>query len=120
MKRLNLILLLLFGFIMSPNFVLACGSKSEKSCCGAKKMETSCKMKCCQKQEEDNSNKGCDGKCDKNTCQVQSIFVGAVLPSNVEIEFKKFIIETSSKLFFHKETVALAVYLSIWTPPNLF
>ncbi len=120
MKNLNLFLLLFFGFVLSPNFVLACGSKTEKSCCEAKTAETSCKMKCCQKQKKDISENGCDGKCGKNTCQTQTVFVGAILPSATEIEFKKFIIETTSKLFFHKNASLLTVYIAIWTPPNLF
>lgn len=119
MKKIHLILLFLLAIFLMPAKLLACGKDSKKSCCKTENVNTSCKMKCCQKKSDKKSDDGCDGKCGKNTCQIQSFSFGAILPIVSELHLKTLVVSTLKQSFFSNETDISSGFVFIWSPPNI-
>ena len=119
MKKTHLILLFLLAIFVMPAKLLACGTDVKKSCCKTENINTSCKMTCCQKKSDKKSDTGCDGKCGKNTCQVQSFSFGAILPVFLELHLKSFSVSDLKQVFFSNKTNISAGFVFIWSPPNI-
>ena len=119
MKKIHIILLVLIGFLIMPISTVACGTISKKSCCQSEIKNSGCKMKCCQKKSKNKSNKGCEGKCGKSTCQVQTVSFIATLPNFSEIKNNYYFFSTSRQCFFNQETNISDGYYFIWSPPNI-
>lgn len=119
MKNFYLVALIVFGFFLMPNAAFACGNSSKKSCCKTEMNSGNCKMKCCNKKQKDKSDTGCDGKCGKNTCQIQTVSFGAILQPFIEIKSKFFLVSNSKQAFYSKETYLSSGFYFIWSPPNI-
>ena len=119
MKKSSFITLILIGFFMMPITTFACGETSKKSCCKTEMNSGNCKMKCCQKKSKDKTDKGCEGKCGKSTCQVQTISVGAIFPLLVEIKYNNFLASTPKQVFYNHEANTSNGFCFIWSPPNI-
>lgn len=119
MKKIRVIVLVLFGLFLMPNSTLACGMTSKKSSCKTEMNSDNCKMKCCQKKSKDRSSKGCDGKCGKSTCQVQTVSFGAIVPQFSEIKLNNIFVFTSKQVFYNNKTNISSGFYFIWSPPNI-
>ncbi len=119
MKKNYFIVLVLIGFFMMPNTTFACIMTSKKSSCKTEMKSGACKMKCCQKKSKDKSSKGCDGKCNKSTCQVQTVSFGAILPNSTDFKINNELASTSKQVFYNKETNISKGFFFIWSPPNI-
>jgi hypothetical protein len=119
MKKSYFIVLVLIGIFLTPVTTFACGTTSKKSCCKTEMNTNNCKMKCCQKKSEDKPSKGCEGKCGKSTCQIQTVSFGAILPIFLEIKTNYFFVSTSKQVFYNNETNISDGFYFIWSPPNI-
>ena len=97
----------------------ACGNTSNKSCAKTEMASGNCKMKCCQKKSKSKSDKGCDGKCGKSTCQIQTVSFGAILPLLSEIKNNNFLVSDPKQAFYNQETNISNGFYFIWSPPNI-
>ncbi len=119
MKKSYIIILVLIGFVVMPNATFGCEMSSKKTSCNTEKEFDNCKMKCCQKKSKDKSDKGCDGKCGKSTCQIQSISFGAILPNLTDFKINNMLVFTSKQVFYKSETNISSGFFFIWSPPNI-
>ncbi|MBC7642924.1 MAG: hypothetical protein H7174_11395 [Flavobacterium sp.] len=119
MRNIHILFLVLISIILIPNSSMACGMKNNKSTCKTEMSSGNCKMKCCEKKSKDKSEKGCEGKCGKSTCQIQSISYGATLPNFTEIKNNYYFVLTSRHSFFNQETAISDGFYFIWSPPNI-
>ena len=119
MKKIHFILLVLIGFSIMPNATFACGMTSKRASCKTEINSGNCKMKCCQKNSKNKSDKSCEGKCGKSTCQIQTVSFGAVLPTFLEINNNNFLVSTSKQIFYNYETNISDGFYFIWSPPNI-
>jgi hypothetical protein len=119
MKKIHFIVIVLIGFFLIPNSTFACGMTSKKASCKTEMNSENCKMKCCQKKSKNKSEKGCEGKCGKSTCQIQTVSFGAILPNLSETNINYFLISTLKQVFYNHETNISAGFYFIWSPPNI-
>lgn len=120
-KQLHiLIIILTFGFFMSPTLSYACGTKTEKSCC---KKETTTKIEkkdCCNGKHSNDKENRCGGKCGHSNC-TSSTTVNFSIISFYEINFKNnsfdFPIEKSK--FYNSKTFISSGFYSIWLIPKI-
>ncbi len=119
MKKFHFIVIVLIGFFLMPKSTFACGMTSKKASCKTEMNLGNCKMKCCQKKSKDKSDKGCEGKCGKSTCQIQTVSFGAILPTLSEIKTNYFLVLTSKQVFYNNETNISSGFYFIWSPPNI-
>jgi hypothetical protein len=119
MKKIHFIVIVLIGFFLMPNPTFACGMTSKKASCKTEMNSENCKMKCCQKKSKDKSNTGCEGKCGKSTCQIQTVSFGAILATFLEIKTNYFLVSTLKQAFYNNETNISDGFYFIWSPPNI-
>ncbi len=119
MKNFYIIILVLIGFFWMPSSIFACGMTSKKASCKSEMSAGNCKMKCCQKKSKDKSDKGCEGKCGKSTCQIQTVSFSAILYAFTEIKNNHFLVSTSKQVFYNNETNPSDGFYFIWSPPNI-
>jgi hypothetical protein len=117
MKNFYLILIVTVCFFLTPTLTFACGNNLEKSCCKTEKNTSACKMKCCQKTENQKE-KPCGGKCGHSNCTTTTS-VNFSLISNFEIEFlnNNFDFSSEKQKFHQPETPISSGFTSIWLPP---
>ena len=119
MRNFCILFLILTGIIFMPGTAVACGMKNNKSTCKTELSSGNCKMKCCEKKSNDRTEKGCEGKCGKSTCQIQSISFGAILPNYTDIKNNYYLVSTSRQAYFNQETTISDGFYFIWSPPNI-
>ena len=76
-------------------------------------------MKCCQKNSTEKSNNGCEGKCGKSSCQVQTIAFGAILPATIVLNINYSLVLSSKQAFYSNKTNTSSGFYFIWSPPNI-
>lgn len=120
-KRFYILLLVLLGFVMMPSNAIACGTKTEKSCC--KKPMTSQKVKkeCCKKtaSSKEKSHEGCDGACKSITCSSSTVYVGTTAMQYSEWNNELFSFSTAKQNYYYSEIFISSDFRSIWLPPKI-
>ena len=111
--------MVLIGFLMMTNATFACGKTANKTSCTSKTNVSCCKMKCCQKKSKTSSDKGCEGKCGKSNCQIQTISLVTILPELVNFQVNYFLVLTSIQAFYTSNQNPDSGFYSIWSPPNI-
>ena len=118
-KKFYILLLVVFGFFMTPSQAFACGTKTEKSCCSKKQSAQTEKGNCCKKNKKTNesSHNGCDGACKSISCS--SIF-NIEAPSLFFEELHQPLISSSEKQnYYYSEIFIPSDFRSIWLPPKI-
>lgn len=140
-KKLYILLILLFGLAITPNYTFACGSNSAKSCCATKKSSKGINKKlccsnkvadvakekpCCNKINKKSTDsatcKGkcggsCGGKCGNKSCKCSVINLVAAYFKESATNFNK--ISLRQQVFPPIESDLSSGFYSIWTPPNI-
>ena len=111
--------MVLIVFLMMTNATFACGKTANKTSCVSKSTVSCCKMKCCQKKSKTNSDKGCEGKCGKSNCQIQTISLVTILPELINIQTNYFLVLTSKQAFYTSNQNLDSGFYFIWSPPNI-
>ena len=120
-KRLHiLIIILTFGFFMSPTMSYACGTKTEKSCCKKETTSKTEKKDCCNSKNSKDKNNGCGGKCGHSDC-TSSTTVNFSIISVYEINFKNnsFDFSTEKSKFYNSKTFISSGFYSVWLIPKI-
>lgn len=121
MRKFHIILLILFGFLMTPGSVLACGKHSGKQSC-KKEMSKTHDENCCSKQKDSQGkHTGCGGKCDHKQCGCSSSTCTAGLTINATIELpqKGTPIIAGRQRFFHSKSDLSPGFYSLWLIPKI-
>ena len=109
----------MLGFFLIPTLVLACDTKSGKSCCETESSNKSEKKECCKKhssnKDEDNS---CGGRCGHSNCTASSVHFSILFFD--EIKFTNhFDFSNEKQKYFHSQTDLSSGFYSIWLIPKI-
>ncbi|SNB43716.1 conserved exported hypothetical protein [Flavobacterium psychrophilum] len=135
MNKFHISVIIVFGFLLMPNNIFACGSKSDKNSCnkeisGSKPKEKSChkdsttkkdsKKSCCDSNNSEEKDNNCGGKCGHSNC-TSSSSVNFSIISFYEIEFKNnnFDFSSEKSKFYHSETFISSGFYSLWLIPKI-
>jgi hypothetical protein len=120
MKRIYLLVLVIFGFLLMPTVTFACGSHSEKNSCNKKGSANTEKMDCCKNDNHSKNTKheGCNGKCGHSNCVTTSIQFSVVF---FEIQFKNnnFAFSEKRQNYFNSNTNLSSGFYSLWLIPKI-
>ena len=113
------IIILTLGFILSPTWSYAFGSKTESSCCKKESAEKTEKTNCCNKMNSKENNNTCNGKCGYLDCTI--ITANLNINSISEINFKNnnFDFSIEKPKFHHLKTFILSGFTTVWLPPKI-
>lgn len=114
-----LIIMLTFGFFLSPSISFACGTKTEKSCCKKENSSKTEKKDCCSGKHSKDKNNSCGGKCGHSNCTTSTTNFSLI--SFYEIEFKNdsFDFSEEKSKFHHSEIFISSGFTSVWLPPKI-
>lgn len=103
--------------IAIPTKTYACSTTSNKTEQLTKK--TIQKKDCCNHGKEDGNNKenDCEGKCNNSACHCPISCVNFILPVYTQLSLIKVIISKSD--FYFQETYYSSRFLTIWQPPKI-
>ena len=135
MKRFQLLLLILFGFLFFPSNTFACGNHSDNTpysneissvnngedCCSknhslrnesSKKSE---KKSCCNKKNEKKDNNSCGGKCKNARCNCPPL----IFSYEFDFTYNSFCFSYKKQKSNLLETPISAGFYSIWLIPKI-
>lgn len=120
-KQIYILLIVVFGFLLTPTPTYACGkshTKTEKTCCDKKTSQTK-KNDCCKKEhsQSNHDNDGCGGKCGHSSCHCSGVNIAIALPFVSELKHTISFSEKQSILY--TETYISSGFRSIWLPPKI-
>ena len=120
MNKFHIFIIVLFGFLLMPSTIFACGTKTEKSCCKKETTKKSEKKDCCNGKHSKDKEKSCGGKCGHSDC-TSSTSVNFSIISSYEINLKNnsFDFSTEKPKFYHSETFISSGFCSIWLIPKI-
>jgi hypothetical protein len=115
-KQVYILLLVLFGAVMVPNKIVACGTQTERSCCSEK---SSSEAKNCHKDShsKNKKNNSCNGKCNHSTCSFSTTHFGIIPPFNSDL--KPIFVWSEKQRFHYSVNTVSSVFLSIWAIPKI-
>ena len=122
MKKFHILLLVIFGFILTPTITYACGIKSEKKCCKKESPAKTDKKKCCSKTEDtDTDEKGCGGSCGDPSCNCPISIVYSLFTFNTIADIQQYIFISISdrSRFNYTEIFVKSVYDALRLPPKI-
>jgi hypothetical protein len=107
----------IFGLFLMPENSFAYAKKETMSCC---KSKPTSEKSCCSKSKSSDKESGCNGKCNKNACTVNTSFAFAFISNFVSTE-SPVVWNTISErtTFSYPETSVSSGYYFIWSPPNI-
>ena len=120
-KRLHiLIIILTFGFFLSPTLSYACGTKTEKSCCKKETPSKTEKKDCCNGRNSKDKDNSCGGKCGHSNC-TSSTSINFSLISTFEIDFNSTNVDFSfeKQKFYNSKTFISSGFSSVWLIPKI-
>lgn len=125
MKKLHLLLIVVFGFLLIPGNAFACGSscgnKIEKHPC--KKESTSKRQKndCCDSNNHSKSknHSGCGGKCGHAKCGCTIVTNGFTTTITVNFNNNNFDFSTEKQQFSNTKTFISSGFYSLWLIPKI-
>jgi hypothetical protein len=121
-KKIHILVIAVFGFLMIPSTAFACGGNySKKNSC---KKEVSSKQEtkdCCDSHNIQNGKRhhGCGGKCGHSNCNIPSIHIAVIAPFVVEINTKTLFFHTKKEGFYDLETTISSGFQSLWLIPKI-
>ena len=118
MKKIYILVIVLFGFLLTPSSSFACENNSSKQ---ATSKETSSKMNkddCC-KENTHSKNKNCDGKCSHSKCGCASSCNSSFSISCWNLNNNIFNFSYEKQNFYNSETFISSGYYSLWLKPKI-
>jgi hypothetical protein len=115
-KSINILLIIIMGVSSLPFKPMACGSRTEKSCCTKKSEMKECCKKSKKKSEE---NHKCGGKCKDKSCNCPVSSLSFTLPITIEIHKKNWGTTIEKQKFNPLTLFPSSGFSNIWTPPNI-
>ena len=120
-KKFYILLFVMLGFLMMPSAAIACGIKTEKSCCKKTSAAEKVKKECCKKTQssKEKSHEGCDGACKSITCSSSTVYLGMTAMHYNEINNQLFSFSTEKQNYYYSEIFISSDFRSIWLPPKI-
>ena len=120
MKKFHIIILILFGFLMTPTAVFACGKHTGKQSC-KKKLSNKQEDNCCSGYKHSaGKHDGCGGKCSHKQCGCASVTASG-LSFISPIEFNENAIKSivGKQRFYLSDTTVSSGFYSLWLIPKI-
>ena len=106
-----------FGLFLMPENAFAFAKNETMSCC---KTKPTLEKSCCGKTKSSEKESGCNGKCNKNSCTVNSgvafVFLAPAAVSAFDLIWNSV---SKKETFTYPETSILSGFYFIWSPPNI-
>ncbi len=120
-KTFYILLFAILGFILTPSSALACGTKTEKSCCKKASSTEKTKKECCKKSESSkkNSHEGCDGACKSISCSNSTVFLSSTAVLYSELNHELFSFSNEKQNYYYSEIFISSDFRSVWLPPKI-
>lgn len=120
MNKFYIIVIIVFGFLLIPSTTLACGFKTEKSCCKKETTSKTEKKDCCNGKQSKDKDNSCGGKCGHSNCTSSSTVNFSII-STYEINFKNnfFDLSEEKSKFYHSKNPISSGFTSIWLIPKI-
>lgn len=117
MKKYCILLIIVFGFFITPNSVFACGMK----CCAKETTITKVNKGCCEKSSDskEKSHDGCGKKCPPSSCKCPVFHNSIVMPFDTILKSMCFNFSTKKKLNLDDETNLSSGFHSLWLIPKI-
>jgi hypothetical protein len=121
-KKIYILIFAVFGFLMIPSTVFACGDNySKKAAC---KKEVSSKQEtndCCDSHNNENGKRhhGCGGKCGHSNCNIPSVQIAIFVPFITEINAKTLFSYREKGNFNDLKTTLSSGFQSLWLIPKI-
>ncbi len=122
MKKLHIVLIVIFGLFLTPTITYACGTKSEKKCCKKEITAKTEKKKCCSKTKDSGSDeKGCGGSCGDPSCNCPTAIAYSFfnIITTPELQQNTFTTFYDRNAFSYTEIFVKSVYDSLRLPPKI-
>ncbi len=120
-KNFYIVLLVVFGFLGTPNTAFSCGlNHSDKKSCkkevsSKQKIKDCCTTKNCTNDEESS----CGGKCGHSNCNIPTAQTAYFVPNLIQINAVPFSLYEEKSKFFNHETNISSGLNSIWLIPKI-
>ncbi|WP_309640720.1 hypothetical protein [Flavobacterium sp.] len=125
MKKVHIIVLVIFGFLLMPNNTFACGDS-----CGSSIEKHSCKKETSSNQDKDSccgndshsktkNHNGCGGKCGHSKCACPSTSNGFTLASEFILKNNSLNLSSEKQKFSSTETFISSGFYSLWVIPKI-
>ena len=122
MKRIYLLVFVIFGFLLVPTGTFACGNHSGKNSCSNKSSANTETMDCCKKDSHSKTknHEGCGGKCKNSKCGcVSSCNSSTVAVSELNTNGNLFNFGSEKIKFYNYETSISSGFNSLWLIPKI-
>jgi hypothetical protein len=121
MKKFHILVIAIFGFLLMPSIIFACGNNSEKHSC---KKETSSKMDkddCCKddSHSKTKNHDNCGGKCRHSKCGCVSSSNSFTSSNEININNKIFNFSYEKQNFCNSEAFISSGFYFLWLIPKI-
>ena len=119
MKKIHLIVLVVFGIFLMPTVSFACGSHFEKYSCSKSSSTNTEKMDCCKNDNHSKNKKhdGCNGKCGFTSCITTSLQFN-LIHFNIEFRNNNFVFSEKQQNYFNSNINISSGFHSLWLIPK--
>lgn len=122
MKRVYLLVLVIFGFFTMPSNAFACENNSAKNTSRKEiSSKMSCNNNCCKKDAhaKNKNSEGCGGKCKHSKCGCVSTSNTSVSINEWDINTNCFNFSSAKQKFYNYETTISSGFNSLWLIPKI-
>ena len=120
MKKIHLIVLVVFGIFLMPTVSFACGSHFEKYSCSKSSSTNTEKMDCCKNDNHSKNKKhdGCNGKCGHSNC-VNSLLHFSLVFSEIQFKNNNFYFLENKQNYSNSNNNLSSGFYSLWLIPKI-
>lgn len=120
-KKFYIMLLVVFGFFMTPSIAFACKTKSEKACCKKEVSSKTGKADCCNKEKaaKNKNHEGCNGACKDISCSNSTVYLGLTSLFYTDLNNKILRFSSEKQNYYYSEIFISSDFRSIWLPPKI-
>lgn len=125
MKKIHILLIVIFGFLLMPSNTFACGNsvgnKTEKHSCKKESTSKTQKDDCCDShnQSKSKNHNGCGGKCGHAKCGCTTATNGFTATTELNFKNNNFDFSTEKQKFSNTETFISSGFYSLWLIPKI-
>ncbi|HKO77317.1 MAG TPA: hypothetical protein VJU52_08870 [Flavobacterium sp.] len=125
MNKFHILVIILFGFLLTPSGVFACEKDSANETTHKATSSEACNKDCCNKdcckKDSHSKNKnhdGCNGKCGHSNCVTTSTQSSAIF-SEIKFTNSNFSFLEKKSKFYDYETSISSGFNSLWLIPKI-
>ncbi|MBW4362145.1 hypothetical protein [Flavobacterium taihuense] len=121
MNKFHILILILFGFLLTPGDVFACEMNSANHSSRKEISSKMCNDDCCKKDSHSKSknNDGCGGKCNHSKCGCASSCNSSVSIAEWNSTINRFNFSSGKQGFCNYETNISSGFNSLWLIPKI-